>query len=248
MKLRSFLVVGVAAALAMSLSACGGSATSPSPAGVTLRGMAMDLSTSAAGVVSALSNASAKGTTAITVTVLEDPSLTTTISGNGSFELNGLPPGTFTLVFTRDGVEIGRVTITSVPTEAQIDLVVKISKSGVIVVKIEINGDDETDTQQTANCLIAGGKVDAGIELEGSVLSATSSAGASAFTMTVNGQRTSGTVNVDYSGASFTCAGVKGTCDAALIKEGARVHVRGTLTSCSMSDAIVKASQIKFQH
>src|SRR5512143_1411511 len=100
MKLRYFLAVGVVAVLAMSLSACGGSATSPNPAGVTLRGMAMDLPTSVAGGVSALSNTSAKGGSAITVTVLEDPSLTTTISGNGSFELDGLPPGTFTLVFT----------------------------------------------------------------------------------------------------------------------------------------------------
>ncbi len=249
MKRGHFFVVGLVAALALALSACGGSATSPSATGVTLRGVAMGVPASAG--VNALSGASATaGGSAITVTVQENPSLTTTISGNGTFELKGLPPGTITLVFSSNGVTLGTVTITSVPTEAEIDLVIRISNTNVIVVKIEINGSDETETQTEAarTCLIAGGTVGSGIELEGSVSSPTSPVGASSFTMSVNGQRSSGTVSVDYSGASFTCAGIKGACDATLITTGRKVHVRGNLTSCSTADAVVKATQVKFQH
>ncbi len=249
MKRSHFFVMGLVAALALVLSACGSSPTTPSAGGVTLRGVAMSDSAAAAGGVTALSAAAASGGgSAITVTVQENPSLTTTISGNGTFELQGLPPGTITLVFSSNGVTLGTVTITSVPTEAEIDLVVKISSGNVIVVKIEINGNDDTETQTDRTCLIAGGTVGAGIQLEGSVSSPTSPAGGSSFTMAVNGQRASGTVSVDYAGAAFTCAGVKGACDATLVKTGQKVHVSGSLTSCSMTDAVVKATQIKFQH
>jgi hypothetical protein len=249
MKPGHFLVVAVVAALTTALSACGGNATSPNAVGVTLSGMAMDMPAAAAGGVGALSGAPARAASSvITVTVQEDPSITTTISGNGSFKLEGLPPGTITLVFSSNGVTLGTVTIASVPTTGAINLVVRISKGEVIVVKIEINGSDETGTQTARTCLTAGGTVGAEIELEGSVGSPTSTLGASSFTMAVNGQRSDGPVDVDYSSARFTCAGVKGTCDATLITTGARVHVSGSLTSCSMGQAVVKATQVKFQH
>src|SRR5512143_2423039 len=243
-------LVCLAGVVAATLAACGGNATSPSAVGVTLNGTAVDLSASAGGGVGALSGASAKASDpTITVTVLEDPSLTTTSSGNGSFKLEGLPAGTFTLVFSSGGATLGTVAVTSVPSEAVVNLVVRISKSGVLVVKVEINGSDETEEQAARTCLIAGGTVGAGIELEGSVSSPTSAAGPSSFTMAVNGQRASGSVNVLYDGGvRFDCAGVKGTCDATLIQTGARVHVRGSLTSCSMTEAVVKATEIKFQH
>ncbi len=247
---RSHLTVAcIVAVTAMALSGCGGNATSPSAVGVTLNGTALDMPTSAAGGVSALSGASAKAASAsITVTVLEDPSLTTTISGNGSFKLEGLPAGTFTLVFSSNGATLGSVTVTSVPSEAVINLVVRISRSDVLVVKLEVNGSDETAEQGAKTCLIAGGTVGAPIELEGSVSSPTSTAGPDSFVMAVNGLRASGSVDVDYAGSRFDCAGVKGTCDATLIKTGARVHVSGSLTSCSTTAAVVKATAIKFQH
>ena len=246
MKRGQSFVVGLAAALALVVAAGGDSPTSPGASGVTLRGVALDESGSAAAEVHARSATAAKsGGSPITVTVLENPALTTTISGSGTFELQDLPPGTFTLVFSRDGVTIGTVSITSVPSEAQIDLVVKISNGGVIMVKIEINGSDDTETQTQQTCMIAGGKVGAGIQLEGSV---SAPAGGSSFTMAVNGQRSGGTVTVDYAGASFSCAGIKGDCDATLVKAGARVHVSGNLTACSTSGAAVTASKIKFQH
>lgn len=65
--------------------------------------------------------------------------------------------------------------------------------------------------------------------------------------MAVNGQRSSDAVFVAYSGAGFKGAGVKGACDETLIATGARVHVSGNLRSCSMTEAVVDATQLKFQ-
>ncbi len=242
-----FLVVGLVAVAALTLSACGSSPTSPSSGAVTLRGVAMG---SAAGVASgsgvqALSTRTASsGGAAIVVTVQENTTITTTISANGTFELKGLPAGTFTLVFTSNGVTIGTVTITSVPNQAEIDLVVQITSTTVVTVSIKVNGTDETENETAKTCLIDGGTQGAGIELEGSIGTVTGKS----FEMTVNGNRAGGVVTVDASTASFDCAGIKGTCDATLIAPGAKVHVRGTLDSCSLSAAHVKATQVKFQH
>jgi hypothetical protein len=183
----------------------------------------------------------------ITVTV-QGTSISTTISGNGTFELDGLPAGTFTLVFSSNGVIIGTITITSIPTQAEINLVVQITTT-VVLVKVEVNGTDETDNENNNNngsktCLIDGGTMGSEIELEGSV----SSASGKTFKMSVNGNRASGLVSVDATTASFDCAGIKGTCDATLLQAGAKVHVSGNLTTCSLTTATVKATEVKFQH
>ena len=230
--------------LSLVVSGCSSSPTSPSStsASVTLHGTAVGpsaASTSSAGGLQAMSVPSAGR---VTVTVLEKPSITTTISGNGTFELEGLPAGNFTLVFSSNGVTLGTITITSVPNQAEIEVVVQITTTTVVLVKVEINGTDAADATKT--CLINGGRVSEGIELEGSVNTVTGTS----FEMAVNGQRASGPVTVDTSGASFSCAGVKGTCDATLLKTDAKVHVRGTLISCSMQAAQVKATEVKFQH
>jgi hypothetical protein len=244
MRRSQVVVPAVGAILGLVLSGCGSSPTSPSSvnSAVNLHGLAMGqgaASTSSAGSYRAMSTGGS-----ITVTV-QGTSLSTTISGNGSFELDGLPAGTFTLVFTSNGVTLGTITITSVPTQAEINLVVHITTT-VVIVKVEINGTDETEneTNGTKTCLIEGGTVGSSIELEGSV----SSASGKTFTMSVNGNRASGPVNVDATSASFDCAGVKGTCDATLLVTGAKVHVSGSLTSCSTTAAQVKATEVKFQH
>jgi hypothetical protein len=250
MKRSQVLLPAVIAVLALTLSACGSSPTSPSgtSAGVNLHGLAMGQSSASASSSSGF-RAMSTGSS-ITVTV-QGTSISTTISGNGSFELDGLPAGTFTLVFTSNGVTLGTVTITSVPTQAEINLVVQITTTVVIMVKVEINGTDETANENnngnndgTKTCLISGGTVGSSIELEGSV----SSASGKTFQMSVNGERAAGPVTVDASTASFDCAGIKGTCDATLLKAGAKVHVSGTLTTCSLTAAQVKATQVKFQH
>jgi hypothetical protein len=248
MKRLQVLLPAVIAVLALALSGCGSSPTSPSGtnASVNLHGLAMGQGAASTSSASGYRAMSASGS--ITVTV-QGTSLSTTISGNGSFELDGLPAGTFTLVFTSNGVTLGTITITSVPTQAEINLVVHITTT-VVMVKVEINGTDETDnennngTNGTKTCLIDGGTVGSSIELEGSVSSATGKM----FKMSVNGNRSSGLVSVDATSASFDCAGVKGTCDATLLVAGAKVHVSGSLTTCSLTAAQVKANEVKFQH
>lgn len=243
MKRSQVLLPAVIAVLALTLSACGSSSpTSPSgtSAGVNLHGLAMGQSSASASSSSGF-RAMSTGSS-ITVTV-QGTSISTTISANGTFELEGLPAGTFTLVFSSNGVTLGTITITSVPTQGEVNVVVQITATTVVLVKVEVNGTDTTDNQ-TKTCLISGGTVGSSIELEGSV----SSASGKTFQMSLNGERAAGPVTVDASTASFDCAGIKGTCDATLLKAGAKVHVSGTLTTCSLTAAQVKATQVKFQH
>ena len=85
-----------------------------------------------------------------------------------------------------------------------------------------------------------------GIELEGDVSSGTYAA----FKMAVNG-RASTPVDVNASSASFRCiGGAKAATDAeckASVKAGAKVHVRGTLMTCTTSAAQVTAAEVKVQ-
>ena len=96
-------------------------------------------------------------------------------------------------------------------------------------------------------CMINGGKVGGGIQLEGTV----ATGGADGFSMNVN--RATSPVDIDTSGAEFVCSPRSGPhapstqeCKAK-VAPGAQVHVAGTLTSCDASSALVTASQVKPQ-
>lgn len=240
------LVVGVA------LSGCGSSPTSPS-AGTGVRVHGIALGSSAGSAATHDVRTMSERPSGITVSV-QNTAITAKVSVSGTFELEDLPAGTFTLVFSQNGTVIGTVTITSVPTAAEVNVVVQITTTTVIVVKIEVNGTDttetETDNQSPGDstpktCAIDGGRVGDRIELEGSI----SSAAGATFQMAVNGQRSGSAVTVDAAGASFQCAGVKAaSCDASLIKGGAKVHVSGTLTACTTTSAQVTANSVKFQN
>ncbi len=246
MRLARLNFVGAVAVLGLILSACGSSPTSPSTGtGATLRGVAMGTAASPGGL-RALSTAAAAASSAVTVTVQENPSITTRVSANGTFELEGLPAGTITLVFSRDGVTLGTITINGVPTQGEVQVVVQISTTSVVLVSVTINGADDNDNNSgNRGCLISGGTVGAGIELEGHVSSGT----ATAFKMDVNGERASALVDVNASLASFKCNGprVSDTECRASVRSGAQVHVRGTLTSCSLSAAQVTAAEVMVQ-
>src|SRR5262249_42641384 len=141
-------VLLVAVALA---AACGSSPTSPSGA-VRVKGTVLDVASSlqAPGAQTAQSEgpvASSGAHGRISVTV-QGTSLNTTVSGNGTFEIEGLSAGTFTLVFTRDGVTLGSVTVTA---SSEVTIVVKIEASSVTVVKLEIDGQDK-DADDTKTC------------------------------------------------------------------------------------------------
>jgi hypothetical protein len=231
---------------AFTLAACSGDGpTSASRGGNILRGVALseDASASSNGDVSAM--AKSKGT--VTVTVLEDPTVTTTISGNGSFTLTNVPVGTFTLVFTDEaGVELGRVTISGVTDSAEVELVVQFKKNGLILVKLVIEDDEDGDDAEKT-CIINGGKVGTGIQLEGTA----DSGDAAAFVMTVNGNRASAPVNVDATAAEFKCSGKgkapEGTECSSLLTAGTKVHVSGTLLTCDLSTAQVIATKVQIK-
>lgn len=241
---------------ALTLLRCGSSPNSPSGAGAKLQGVVLQSATAHAQSVSSSSQGGK-----ITVTVQEDPSLSVAVSGNGTFEIQGVPAGGFTLVFSLDGAAIGQIRITAVSEGTTIKIVVKVAGQEVELVEIETENDDETQTGNTGNggnagngggggdggaktCMIEGGKVGSNIELEGNV----ESGGSGQFRLKVNGNRSSGLVDVTASGASYKCNGNKGSSDCkANLRSGAKVHVRGNLTSCSTSAASVTATEVMIQ-
>jgi len=128
----------------------------------------------------------------ITVTVQEDPSQSTTVSGNGSFKLENVPATGFTLVFSVNGVVLGSVAISPVPatTKIKIKIVVQLTDH-VELVDLEMNDENEDQGDQAQKtCMINGGRRPRGehIELEGVV----ASGGSDQFQLRVNGNRSSG--------------------------------------------------------
>jgi hypothetical protein len=239
--------LAVLAVLAVA-AACGSDSPSSSSSGsVRVQGVVLGMG-SASGEVTASDAVKASGST-VTVTV-EGTSVTTTVSANGTFELEGIPSGTFTLVFTKDGVEIGRVAITA--TEgAEVKIVVQVQSTTIIVIELEVEDrDDEDDGGSSTSpsaCVISGGRVGSSIELEGTVASGNSSS----FTMKVDGERSSADVSILTSGStSFKCNGGAKLGDAeckATVKSGAKVHVSGQLKTCSSASAQVTAGEVKVQ-
>jgi hypothetical protein len=182
------------------------------------------------------------------VTVQEQPSISATVSANGTFELEGLPSGTFTLVFTIDGTVVGTIVISGVATDAEVKIVVQITADGVILIEIKIEGlDDDTPpgTPPTTPqaCLISGGRAGSNIELEGTVASGTSAL----FKLDVQGNRASGLVDVNSGGASWKCVGQSASDCRGAFRSGNKVHVRGLLTTCTTSAALVNATEVKVQ-
>lgn len=248
MKRKLAVLAFAVAAVALGLSACGGSPTSPSgTSAVLVRGVLLGEGAGVTGVT-ASSSTGAPNTSAGSITVtVQGVGITTTISGNGTFELENVPAGTFTLVFTRDGVEIGRLTITA-ESGVEVKIVVKLEGSVVVLVdlKLEHPGNNSNDPNTNKTCMIEGGRTGDRIELEGNV----TSGGGTSFKMTTDGNRASGPVDIIASAASFKCNGgdkkTSSSCQAS-VTTGAKVHVRGTLTSCSLSSATITASEVKVQ-
>ncbi len=239
---RLFFALAILATFA--LGACGsGSPTASSSSALKLQGIVLDGS-SVAIAQSTRPQPAAGGS--ITVTVKEVPSITVKVSGNGTFELEDLPAGTFTLVFSVNGTVIGEIQVQVVSGATEIKIVVRITEGSVVLVNITFDTGTENDNSGDASktCIISGGKVAQGIELEGNVASGNSSS----FKMDVNGNRSSGLVDVNASGASFKCNGQTKSSDCkTTLATGAKVHVRGTLTSCSTSAASVTATEVMVQ-
>ena len=91
----------------------------------------------------------------ITVRVLSDPNITTTVGTDGTFTLRGLPTGAFTLVFMQGTTEIGRLQFSQVAPNQQITITVQLVANEVVLI-------DEART----------GIGSAGVELEGPIQNA----------------------------------------------------------------------------
>lgn len=240
---RRALSMWAAVLAAMVVGGCGGdSPSSPSAAGgVVVQGVVLG---DGAGVTasSGPSVAAAKRGK-VTVTV-EGTSITAEVSANGTFELKGVPGGTFTLIFLVDGVEIGRVVVNA-EGGSEVKVVVQVKNSVLVLVQIEVEGPGPSASPSPTSCIVNGGRVGRGIELEGNVLSGN----AASFTMSAAGA--TGPVTVDASAAAFRCIGgakteTEAACKASFAAD-MKVHVRGTLMTCSASAALVTAAEVKVQ-
>ncbi len=246
---RFFLVAAALTGLATMVGCGSDTPAGPSNGRLKLQGIVLQDGSSAqsqSADVSALSTAGGR----ITVTVKEDGSISTKVAGNGTFELTGVPATGFTLVFSVDGAVLGTISISPIQEGTTIKIVVKVRDGRVELVSLDTK--DQKDENQgnqdggaSKDCIINGGKVGSRIELEGNV----DSGGSDSFRLRVNGNRASDLVDVLASGATFRCKGDKTSSDAckASVKAGAKVHVRGTLTSCTTSAANVTATEVKVQ-
>src|SRR5262245_18061905 len=113
-----FLAVGVASAV--ESSGCGGDPAGPS-GDLTLQGL----------LVPGDAAARAASSGRITITLGEDDRISTTAALNGTFALHGLPAGGFSLVFTSDGANLGRIGIPPVDGATEIEIVVQVTSSRV---------------------------------------------------------------------------------------------------------------------
>jgi hypothetical protein len=130
---------------AAALTACGGNPAGPDAEGIVVRGTVQG--------TGSLRAASAGATSAATVTVsvLEAPSISTTVAGDGSFTLRGLPEGGFTLVFKNGAAEIGRLTFAEVKANQEITLTVQVSDAGVVLLDERRNGIGHGDVEIEGN-------------------------------------------------------------------------------------------------
>jgi hypothetical protein len=238
-------VLCAAFAAVVALAGCGGENPAGASGAVVLRGTVVGDATASASSVRAASSGAR-----ITITVAEDSSLTTTVAGNGTFELSGLPEGGFTLVFSSNGVELGTITITNAEPGTEIRITVQVTSTTVILIEIE-NGDgdddeDEDDGEDDGDrtCAISGGKVGQKIELEGNAKNP--AADGSSFELTVNGNRVKNGAKVMVTGGTVKCNGKPSTAECT-VKDGSKVHVSGMLDTCTMDEAAVSAREVKVQ-
>ncbi len=246
MSIRRFVRAGLALSAAAVFAAACGSSSPSEPSGTTAVRVEGTLlgGTGSAGFTALSSQTAAAESGPIVVTV-KGTSISVTVSGNGTFVLEGLPEGSFTLVFTQGGVVLGEVTVTNVAAGAHVKIIVQMSGNTVILVQLTI--EDQEKPGDSSLCLISGGTAGQGIQLEGNVASISDTDGAS-FKMDVNGNRSSGLVDVSASAASFSCIGNAKSADCkSQLKPGAKVHVSGTLTACSPTAATVVATEVKIQ-
>ncbi len=131
----------------ITLTACGGSGSNPaapsSASAVTLNGSVVgpggaSSSSSVSGATATSTGLSIPG--ALTVSVLESPAMTAMVGVDGSFTLRGLPTGSFTLAFARDGARIGVLSFTAVLPNQELNITVSLAGSSLVLLEEQRNG------------------------------------------------------------------------------------------------------------
>jgi hypothetical protein len=207
LRLRAVVTL-LLAALAVG---CGGSnPSSPSGEDVVLNGTVFGAA--AGGGVGAAGSGRNTAGGAVTVGLVGNSSLAATVAGDGSFTLRGLPPGDFTLQFSADGREIGRLGFGAVLPSQQITSVVDVAGNVVTLLDEKRSG-------------LANGEV----EFDGVVSQVLSlNAGADSL-FRINGYAViarAGQTSIREGNAVRTVADVTA---------GRRVHVKGTWVSSSVT-------------
>ena len=139
---KSSLRLAAAAALALTLVACGGGnpmgPTAVRASGVTLTGSILG---DAAGSSMGASAFAVAADHAFTVTVLENPDIVAEVGTDGQFTLRGLPEGGFTLVFTGAGGEpLGEIFFSAVMPNQEIIITVSVDGGQVVLLEEQRNG------------------------------------------------------------------------------------------------------------
>lgn len=178
-----------------------------------------------------------------------DQVLVATTTGDSRFVIDGYTvvarPGQTAI---REGNSARSVTEVLVGRQVHVKGVWLAATTGaqeVLAWEIKLQGGFEDPAPEPGRlCMINGGRVGDGIQLEGRV----ASGGLPSFMMTVNGNRASGPVSIQAT--AVRCNGPSTTpaaCQARLTT-GARIHVSGTLTTCSLTDASVAANEVRIQN
>jgi hypothetical protein len=109
--------------------------------GVTVQGVLLG-----EGAAFTASSGASSSSGSITVEV-EGTSIMVTIPPNGTFKLEDVPLRDFTLIFRRDGVEIGRIEVDLAEgiEGTLVDVVVKIVDGEVVLIKVDFGDDDDDD-------------------------------------------------------------------------------------------------------
>ena len=76
----------------------------------------------------------------ITVSCQENPAITATVGGDGSFTLRGLPSGGFTLVFKQGATTVGTFTFSEVKPNQEITITVALNGTTLTLVEQKRNG------------------------------------------------------------------------------------------------------------
>jgi len=244
---RRTLLAWIAVVAAAATVGCGGSSPSaPSAGGAGVQVQGVVLPEGSALVASSGTHPSSAAAQKVVVTV-QGTTITAEVSANGTFVLRDVPSGSFTLVFTVDGKEIGSIPI-SAADGSEVKVTVRVRNGALVVVDVRIETRLQGASPSPATCVISGGRAGEGIELEGTKTSGTWDA----FTMEVNGERGRAPVAVTVpSSATIRCIGGAKTesvdaCKTLLTEKQPKVHVRGTLTACD--PATVTATEVKVQN